>query len=79
MGEGHLQGKTEFRGDSSKAGTSKSNDFVTGLRRPFPPPELAGSAPLLFGLQGPLPFKVWGGHLGALTGHRREAVEILPN
>ena len=30
MGEGYLQGKTEFGGDSSKVGTSKSNDFVTG-------------------------------------------------
>ena len=78
MGEGHLQGKTEFRGDSSKVGTSKSSDFATGPCRPFPPPELAGSSPFLFGLQGPRPFKV-GGHLGALTGHRREAVEILPN
>lgn len=61
MGEDHLQGKTEFGEDSSKVGASKSNDFVTGPRHPFPPPATMrrsplpssqASHPLLFGLQG---------------------------
>lgn len=76
MGEGHLQGKTEFGGDSSKAGTSEPNDFVTGPRHPsrFPlwcsTPELKGCHPLLFGLQGLRPFKVRRGTRGPNWGSK---------
>lgn len=77
MGEGHLQGKTEFGGDSSKVGTSKSNDFVTGPCRPFLPHDSQASPPFslvcrVAALQGEE------GHLGALIGDRREAVGLCP-
>lgn len=90
MGEDHLQGKTEFGEDSSKVGTSKSNDFVTGPRHPFPPPATMrrspfpssqASHPLLFGCRAvQWPFEVKGGAVrGALTGDQREVVGIVPN
>lgn len=90
MGEDHLQGKTEFGEDSSKVGTSKSNDFVTGPRHPFPPPATMrrsplpssqASHPLLFGLQGSaVALRGEGGAVrGALTGDQREVVGIVPN
>lgn len=46
MGEGHLQGKTEFGKTAARSGTSVSNDLVTSPRRPFPPPAETRRAPL---------------------------------
>lgn len=64
MGEGHLQGQTEFGGDSSKVGTSKSNDFVTGPRHP-PRLPLWCSTPELKGLS---PSSLWSTGSAALQG-----------
>lgn len=36
MGEGHLQGKTEFGGDSSKAGTPQFNGFCHWVVKSLP-------------------------------------------